>query len=754
MTWAGGHCLYCQKRIPLRQKDVEFCSPDCASAHSREATDKRHGIAPSPATSDVVRPAARSFAVTQRIRQQVDANAARRRTQSPPAQPPAPEPPVADGLALPKALLVDLAPLVINTKPEGERSNSNTIIKVPDLENDENPSLTPSLITDLKRLNPPAQRAAPIAPRGSFPFFPIGDLALVAPVQLPTGVGAVAQASPSFVQNTRSLSRPIPKSAACPPHLGISTPEYEGVGSPQFSGLLISIGVSGFQGSSQIPLRRSNFLELPTLIARQSEVDELLPISSPAFPPARDQAVPNLQVALGQLKCDFLSNPVRVPRSGGAQMVTLAPLRPTAFLLASPEVPPSSLALPEPDWCRGIPIPIPGLRPRPQNHRQPIKEIAPWFVPSRPKPPMLSLDVLPAPEGWKPLRQGFVANPVPPAIQQSKFQPPVESTKADLDLSAIATALEDPLVLGIDRRRPADSPWPRRRRIPVITPITDWWMTCSNQVKVMVIALPLLCAIAIKPLTHVGAGAPSMEERPSAPVRAAHTTNPPQTLPGVIPSVPADFEANLQKVTKSKFDSFKHAVASRAAVEMADDFQSGLDSWEGNGQLGPSWSYDRTGFIRPRALGIYSPSMPLADYAFEFLGKIDQRAISWVFRASDLNNYYVMKLVDKTGGSTPQMVLVHYAVIEGREGPKKEVPLPITVYKDTLFRIRMDIQGPHFSVQVQGSVVDYWKDTRLKSGGVGFFTGRGEESRVRWVQVTHQDDYLGKLCAFLAPYAM
>jgi len=221
-----------------------------------------------------------------------------------------------------------------------------------------------------------------------------------------------------------------------------------------------------------------------------------------------------------------------------------------------------------------------------------------------------------------------------------------------------------------------------------------------------------------------------------------------------MPSVPPDLAASVEKATKSKLEGFKRVIVARAAVEMADDFQSGLDNWEGNRQLGPSWSYDRTGFIKPRALGIYTPSTPLSDYAFEFLAKMDQRAISWVFRASDLNNYYAMKLVDKTGGVSPQMALVHYAVIEGREGPKKEVSLPISVYKDTLFRIRMDIQGPHFSVQVQGTVVDYWKDSRLKAGGIGFFSSRGEESRVRWVQLTHQDDMLGKLCAFLAPYAM
>ena len=682
----------------------------------------------------------------------MDANAERRRTQRPPTQPPGPEPPLAAGMDLPNVHPVRVASHSAPAKHDAKACNANKQIEWPVTIAEENSARTPSAAVDLKRLTAPTQRSAPIAPRGSFSFFPIGDLALVAPVELPLSIGAVPDASPNLVLSTRELLRPNPQTSTCASHSGMATSEYECEGRPQFSGLTVTISESGFPESLSFPLLRPGFRDPASVIARQSEVDELLRVALPTLLSPRNQVELNVGIGVANLKSDFLSGPVRVVRNGGAQMVVLAPPRPTAFLAASPEVPTVNLTIPEPDWRRNSPLPIPGLKPSPKNHLQLIKEITPWFVPSRPKPPVLSLDVMPEPRGWQQSRQGFVANPV-----QLKIKPelePVDDQDQGMDLSALATALDDPLAQGNDRRKAADSPWPSRRRLPVITPIADWWMTCSNQVKVMVIALPLLCVVAIKPFTHVGMGAPSMEERPSAPVRSAHTTNTPQTLPEGLPTVPADFEARVQKVTKSKLESFKRAVASRAAVEMADDFQSGLDNWEGNGQLGPSWSYDRTGFIRPRALGIYSPSMPLADYAFEFLGKIDQRAISWVFRASDLNNYYVMKLVDKTGGSTPQMALVHYAVIEGREGPKKEVPLPISVYKDTLFRIRMDIQGPHFSVQVQGTVVDYWKDTRLKAGGVGFFTGRGEESRVRWVQVTHQDDALGKLCAFLAPYAM
>jgi hypothetical protein len=271
----------------------------------------------------------------------------------------------------------------------------------------------------------------------------------------------------------------------------------------------------------------------------------------------------------------------------------------------------------------------------------------------------------------------------------------------------------------------------------------------------MVIALPLLCVIGLKPMLHGGQrGTPTMEERPSVPVQISKLAHP-RTASGVgNQNEPQELEAHVEHVTKSQFEGLRQAIESRAAVELADDFRNGLDNWESASMLGPNWSYDRTGFIRPHSLGLYRPSMGLADYSFEFLSKIDQQAVSWVFRASDVNNYYAMKLVDISGGVMPQMAIIHYPVIEGREGPRKEVLLPMTVYKDTLFRIRMDIQGPHFSLQVQGTVVDYWKDERLKAGGIGFFANRGEESRIRWVQLTHQDDLLGRVCAFLAPYAM
>jgi hypothetical protein len=93
-------------------------------------------------------------------------------------------------------------------------------------------------------------------------------------------------------------------------------------------------------------------------------------------------------------------------------------------------------------------------------------------------------------------------------------------------------------------------------------------------------------------------------------------------------------------------------------------------------------------------------------------------------------------------------------VINGKAGPKREMVLPLVTRKDMLYRIKLDLRGDNFALSIQGHLVDFWSDGRLKSGGVGLFGGRGQESRVRWIQVSHQYDALGRLCAYLAPYSI
>jgi hypothetical protein len=113
-----------------------------------------------------------------------------------------------------------------------------------------------------------------------------------------------------------------------------------------------------------------------------------------------------------------------------------------------------------------------------------------------------------------------------------------------------------------------------------------------------------------------------------------------------------------------------------------------------------------------------------------------------------------MKFVVAKPGPLPLVHMVRYAVIHGKEGRRVEKPLPLTVFPDMLYRIQVNVQGGDFTIMAQGQVVDFWSDSRLARGGVGFFCNRGERARLRWVEVSHQYDVLGRLCAYLAPYPM
>ena len=254
------------------------------------------------------------------------------------------------------------------------------------------------------------------------------------------------------------------------------------------------------------------------------------------------------------------------------------------------------------------------------------------------------------------------------------------------------------------------------------------WKGAPRDLKLVSLMLPVLLVIAITGSV------------PKVPIQQLS----PQNLDQV--------QSQVQKVVALQWKNVNQTISDRAAVAYADDFRSGLDAWESRSNLTRSWSYDAAGFVRPGPLAVFKPSIDLTDYRFEFLGEIDQKALGWAFRAEDLNNYYAMKFVVVKPGPLPLVHIVRYAVINGKEGPHVDKPLPITVRADMLYRIQVNTRGEDFTILAQGQVVDFWSDNRLQKGGVGFFCGRGEKARVRWVEVSHQYDALGRLCAYLAPY--
>jgi hypothetical protein len=158
--------------------------------------------------------------------------------------------------------------------------------------------------------------------------------------------------------------------------------------------------------------------------------------------------------------------------------------------------------------------------------------------------------------------------------------------------------------------------------------------------------------------------------------------------------------------------------------------------------------------VQPATLALYGPSMNMADYEMEFLGQIDRQALSWVMRAKDFDNYYVAKLVLLKPGPLPVVGFVRYPVINGREGRHVSETLRINVRSDTIYRIRIDVHGADYAVYLQNQLVQFWSDSKLDRGGIGFFSPKGEQSSIKWVQISHQYDAIGRLCAYFTPFAL
>jgi hypothetical protein len=265
-----------------------------------------------------------------------------------------------------------------------------------------------------------------------------------------------------------------------------------------------------------------------------------------------------------------------------------------------------------------------------------------------------------------------------------------------------------------------------RSRGPVWAHAVDFWNRAPRDLKMLVFAIPILLGLALNP-----------------------------ALPKVRMAAPAaanGIQRNVQRAFNDQWVNVKQTMTDRAAVALDEDFRSGLDDWSTRTDATAEWSFDATGFVRPGSLALYRPSMGLTDYQMQFLGVIDKQALSWVIRAADFDNFYVVKLVVLKAGPLPTIGVTRYAVVNGKAEDRVDTLAPLDARADMLYRVRMDVRGDDYTLSVQGQMVDSWTEPRLRHGGIGFFSARGEQSRLRWVQITHQYDMLGRLCAYLAPY--
>jgi len=225
------------------------------------------------------------------------------------------------------------------------------------------------------------------------------------------------------------------------------------------------------------------------------------------------------------------------------------------------------------------------------------------------------------------------------------------------------------------------------------------------------------------------------------------TAGPELTSVGTSPTIPAP----PMVAAKGPVNWVRSAIAKRAAVELTDTFHAGMEAWSAPPKSwAPGWTRHAEGYVNTGQLALYRPSAVYSNYRLEFFAQIESKSMGWVVRARDLKNYYAMKFTVVEPGLRPIIAMVHYPVVGGKTGKRVEVPLAVMVHNDTPYHVAVQVQGNRVITSIEGQEVDQWTDDTLASGGVGFFSEPGEQARLYWMKLSANNDFLGKVCAYLS----
>jgi hypothetical protein len=209
-----------------------------------------------------------------------------------------------------------------------------------------------------------------------------------------------------------------------------------------------------------------------------------------------------------------------------------------------------------------------------------------------------------------------------------------------------------------------------------------------------------------------------------------------------VPPAPPAAQGPIEKV--------RRAIQNRAAAELSDTFH-GMEAWGAAAAALPAgWSRHPDGYMRTGQLALYRPSLNFTDYRLEFFGQIENKGMGWAVRASDPQNYYGMKLKVIEPGLRPVVAVVHYPVVGGKPGERVETPLSVMIHNRTPYHVAVDVKGNRVTTSIEGEEVDSWTDDSLKVGGVGFFSDAGESAHLYWMKITKNQDWLGRVCAYLS----
>jgi hypothetical protein len=195
----------------------------------------------------------------------------------------------------------------------------------------------------------------------------------------------------------------------------------------------------------------------------------------------------------------------------------------------------------------------------------------------------------------------------------------------------------------------------------------------------------------------------------------------------------------------------RSAVSRRAEAHLGDGFHDGMAAWGApQNSWAQGWVRHSEGYVTPGKLALFQPTLRYTDYRLEFFGQIESKSIDWAVRATDDANYYAMKFAADGPGPRAIVSMVHYPVVAGVKGARVSTPLNIMIHEHTAYHVAVDVHGDRITTSIEGEEVDSFVDSTLARGGVGFFADAGEQARLYWIKVSKNEDWLGRVCAFLS----
>ena len=170
--------------------------------------------------------------------------------------------------------------------------------------------------------------------------------------------------------------------------------------------------------------------------------------------------------------------------------------------------------------------------------------------------------------------------------------------------------------------------------------------------------------------------------------------------------------------------------AVRSSLDVIEEhFDSGLEQWAGDVV---DWKLDAAG-ARPAGLALFRPTLSMGDYEFEFFTRIENRAVTYAFRAANVSNYLKITIAMVESG---RYELRHCAVIGGIEEPAAAAPLPGVLRPGAAFTVKTRASQNDFTIWLDGELAAKWTDGRMPTGGIGFMAPRDDRARVYWVRLS------------------